>query len=283
MVQRATVHDACNHAIRLFLPALLDDDWFASARCFAALDAGQEGSESPARAFLIAYEDKQKDAALLQYSVTAIVDPSHRRRGMWRSLLRALKTSLPVSPRLVFEFCKQSKSGLACAVAMGLKIVNECDHYLECTKLKPPATTLPSITPYRASVLDLDEILKIRMGEHPEEDEQQERSILQRDLSDNLQCWLLRIDGVAVASVTFVVSEEDVYVMNVIAIPSARCKGYGEALVRQVAQHGLSNLGRPRVCLETTKPNALRLYLRVGFDIVYSWTSWLEPTDQVLP
>ena len=261
--------------------ALLEDDWLASTRCFVAASPLDERLEKPL-GFLFAYNDEKDEDERPQHSIVAIVHPVHRRTGIFRRMVRVIKDALPPEPSertLVFEFSGQSATGMACAAAMGLKqTANNCDNYMICTRLAPPSPTrtLPEISLTRVGVECLEEILAIWMQERPENNEEKEREILRKDLTSELQCFLLRKDERTIGSLTFTVSEDDVYLMNVIIVPEARCRGYGEAMVRAATLHSLQELKKPRVCLETTNPDAVRVYQRVGFAVANSWESWRE-------
>src|SRR5690348_7422490 len=90
LVKAASAADGCDHSIRLFLDALLKDEWLTTTSSFAAFTSGDERLEKPL-GFLFAYYDGKDEAERPQYSIVAIVHPVHRRSGVFRRMVIALK------------------------------------------------------------------------------------------------------------------------------------------------------------------------------------------------
>jgi len=271
VVEAANSADQCDHGIRVHLESLIEDERVEEDGCFVALSR----KHSAVGMLLALYDEDTANA-------TALVHPQYRLRGVFRRLLSAFMSSLPNRELSVrFEICEQSFSGACCAKHLGWKLrdVDECDQYLECRVLTSSTRLLPSVKLISAGLPQVEEILSIwasEYGPYDQEQENEERQTMIKDLSTRERCWLLRSDdtGTAIGSITFVTSENDAYFMNVVVRPEFRGKGLGEAMIREATHICLQDFKKTFVALETTKPQASRLYQRAGFVVKQSYHEW---------
>jgi GNAT superfamily N-acetyltransferase len=202
-----------------------------------------------------------------EFEITGLVQPSHRRQGIFRRLFEAARQEARhrQAKQLLLVNYRASASGTAMVKRLGLAY-----HFSE-YRMEADAATIP---PLPVSQIGLEEVTEANVGElsrllaiNFEATEWNSAPSLLKELTrDGRRYYLARLDRDVIGHVGVLTGAGNVYIRAVGILPDWRRQGYGRQLLATILQKLLSE-GHTQFELDvaTENSNALTLYQACGF------------------
>lgn len=207
--------------------------------------------------------------------VIGMVHPAHRRRGVGRALLAAVREEC--RRRGVAEFlmvCEEaSASGQAFAGAVGADY-RFSEYLMEVEQaafgqLQPPPKTVEI---RQATGQDLETLVDLWAASHPEREAERRPMIAQWLQQEKQRFFIGQVQGAAVGMLRLHMDAPSVFINSFNVRPEHRRRGYGRQILMAVVERLIAE-GWEYIRLEvaTENRNALSLYYGCGFQEVTAY------------
>lgn len=200
--------------------------------------------------------------------IVGLVHPAHRRRGIGRALVEAVRQEFQHQGRESFLLACEavSPSGSAFAEALGgHRTHSEYRLQLNPERTRPAPPRPQPLTVHRAHANEIETLIRLlaQAFGHPEA---QCRDKITAWLADPLQRFYLgTCEGAPVGLVRVNFFEQSACLNSFGVLPMLQGKGFGRQILSGVIQDLLTEPWQVLIEVETENDNALHLYLSSGF------------------
>ncbi len=204
---------------------------------------------------------------------SGMAHPDHRRKGIGRALIEAVRADCRERGRTGFLFACDDigSASRPFASAIGAEY-RMSEHLLELDVARRPASPIGPLTIREANLDDVSDVVRIGMRGFGEDEEKTEfrRRRTREWLEEPLRVvYIAEFEGEPVGTATLYLVPEstDGFINGLAVLPEYQGRGYGRQILSE-AVDGLIARGRERVKIEVQTDNegALGLYESVGFE-----------------